>query len=232
MNDTPLQAQTISCELRPNPLNRRLKLSFRPGKGFLVTYPPRTSRRAVDRFLESNRKWMEQVIANHEKRSDIPSLREYLEEYPSLYLGGHHYTIHFRNAGGLFKVGDEVISIFPEITDRQLVKKLRKLAEEPLKTALRQIAAALRLQVATVQIRDQQSRWGSCSAGGRISLNWRLILMPPDLQQHIMLHELAHIVHPDHSPQFWALLENWDSDTRKHKALLKKQGKIWIQLGR
>lgn len=175
---------------------------------------------------------MEQVIANHERRSDIPSLRTYLEEHPSLFLDGERYAIIFRNAGGLFRVSEGTITVFPEITDRQFVKKLRTLAEKPLKAQLRQLVEALQLHVASIQIRDQKSRWGSCSSGGSISLNWRLILMPPSLQQHIMLHELAHLIHPDHSPRFWSLLESWDPDLRDHKALLKKQGNLWIQLGR
>ena len=175
---------------------------------------------------------MEQVIVNHEKRSDIPSLRAYLEEHPSLFLDGEHHTIIFRNAGGLFKVSEGVITVFPEITDQQLVKKLRKLAEFPLESQLRQLAKAFRLRVASVRIRDQKSRWGSCSSGGKISLNWRLILMPPGLQRHIMLHELAHLIHPNHSSQFWSLLENWDSDFLENKSLLRKKGKVWIVLGR
>ena len=186
----------------------------------------------MDRFIESNRKWMEQVIANHEKRSDIPSLYTYLEEHPSLFLDGERHTIIFRNAGGLFKVGEGVITIFPEITDQQLVKKLWKLAEFSLRSQLRQLAKELRLGVTSVQIRNQKSRWGSCSSRGRISLNWRLILMPPGLQRHIILHELAHLVHPDHSLQFWSLLESWDSDFRENKTLLRKKGKVWIALGR
>lgn len=54
-----------------------------------------------------------------------------------------------------------------------------------------------------VQIRDQQSRWGSCSTRGSIALNWRLVQMPSEVADYVMLHELVHLEHPNHSTRFW-----------------------------
>jgi len=59
------------------------------------------------------------------------------------------------------------------------------------------------LQPVRVQVRNQQSRWGSCSGQGSIALNWRLVQMPDDVADYVMLHELVHLEHPNHSARFW-----------------------------
>lgn len=59
------------------------------------------------------------------------------------------------------------------------------------------------LRPARVRVRNQQSRWGSCSIRGNIALNWRLVQMPSDVADYVMLHELVHLEHPDHSTRFW-----------------------------
>jgi predicted metal-dependent hydrolase len=84
---------------------------------------------------------------------------------------------------------------------------LRRLAERELPARLMEMAASLGHHVSRVTIRDQRSRWGSCSPSGRISLNWRLIQVPPSVRDYVLLHELTHLVESNHSPRFWKKLE-------------------------
>jgi len=69
-----------------------------------------------------------------------------------------------------------------------------------------ELAAQHGLTVAGVSIRNQRSRWGSCSRAGRICLNWRLVAMPEWVRDYVILHELMHLKRMDHSPRFWALV--------------------------
>jgi len=80
---------------------------------------------------------------------------------------------------------------------------LRKLAARDLPARLRELAHAHGLAVSAVSIRNQRTRWGSCSAKGRISLNWRLIQLPPAVCDYVLWHELTHLRHPNHSARFW-----------------------------
>jgi len=84
---------------------------------------------------------------------------------------------------------------FIERARRELPERLLALAEEH------------GLRVRRISIRNQRSRWGSCSPGGHICLNWRLVQMPPDVRDYVMIHELMHLKRMDHSPKFWALVE-------------------------
>lgn len=219
------------CEFRPDARNRRLKLTWREARGFLLSYPPRTSRRVVQAFLESNHQWMLNVLANKATTVNSTSIRQYLEESPQLWLDKREYSVVFQNSGGLMNLGENMISFYPGISENQLSRKLQDLAKAPLSSLLMKLAGEHELEVAKVQVRNQRSRWGSCSGNHSISLNWRLILMPHNLQSHIMLHELAHLVHPNHSSRFWALLEHWDPGFHYNKAKLQKEGGKWIRLG-
>ena len=86
--------------------------------------------------------------------------------------------------------------------DLQLLAQARR--ELPPRLLL--LAAAHGLKVHGVSIRNQRSRWGSCSRKGHISLNWRLVQMPAAVRDYVMLHELMHLKRMDHSPAFWSLV--------------------------
>ena len=88
-----------------------------------------------------------------------------------------------------------------------LDRELRARAESELPPQLLALAARHGLAVRRVSIRDQRSRWGSCSPTGHISLNFRLLLMPPDVREYILIHELMHLRRANHSRAFWRLVE-------------------------
>ncbi len=75
-----------------------------------------------------------------------------------------------------------------------------------------------------ITIRDQKTRWGSCSARGTLSFNWRLMLAPPAVLDYVVVHELCHLTHMNHSAAFWALVESVCPDYRIHRKWLKEHG--------
>jgi predicted metal-dependent hydrolase len=88
----------------------------------------------------------------------------------------------------------------------EAVKDLRRQAARELPAHLFRLAADHDLQVTRVSVRDQRSRWGSCSPAGHICLNWRLVLMPESVRDYVLIHELMHLRRPDHSHHFWRLV--------------------------
>lgn len=77
------------------------------------------------------------------------------------------------------------------------------------------------LRPSGVSFRSQKSRWGSCSSRGRISLNWKLIAAPFDVLDYVVVHELSHLAHRNHSPKFWGLVRQFVSDLEAKKAWLR-----------
>lgn len=86
------------------------------------------------------------------------------------------------------------------------LKELRNRARRELPDDLRRLAAQHGLTVSRVSIRNQRSRWGSCSPKGHICLNWRLVLLPDFVRDYVLIHELMHLKRLDHSPRFWKLV--------------------------
>ncbi len=75
-----------------------------------------------------------------------------------------------------------------------------------------------------IAIRDQKTRWGSCSGKGTLSFNWRLMLAPPAVLDYVVVHELCHLTHMDHSPAFWQAVEAICPDYRDLRKWLKEHG--------
>jgi len=75
-----------------------------------------------------------------------------------------------------------------------------------------------------ISIRDQKTRWGSCSNKGNLNFNWRLIMAPPPILDYIVVHEMAHLVHANHGGDFWKLVENIIPDYREKREWLRLNG--------
>jgi predicted metal-dependent hydrolase len=89
----------------------------------------------------------------------------------------------------------------------RILAALRRLAATELPARVHELAALHGIRVSRVSVRNQRTRWGSCSTAGLISLNWKLVQTPESVRDYVILHELAHRRHPDHSARFWAEVE-------------------------
>jgi hypothetical protein len=103
-------------------------------------------------------------------------------------------------------------------------QELKARAHRELPPRLLALAAENGLTVARITIRDQRSRWGSCSAKGHIALNYRLMLMPDSVRDYILVHELMHLRQPDHSRRFWRLVEAACPGFRDAERWLRRHG--------
>ena len=75
-----------------------------------------------------------------------------------------------------------------------------------------------------IRIGDQKTRWGSCSSNGTLSFSWRLMLAPPRVLDYVVIHELCHLTHMNHSREFWDKVASHDPDYREHRKWLKENG--------
>jgi len=104
-------------------------------------------------------------------------------------------------------------------------RSLRALAARELPERTHEIARGHGIAIAGVSVRNQRSRWGSCSTRGTIALNWRLIQMPPHVSDYVIVHELAHRRQPNHSPRFWREVETLCPTWRESERWLRRYGR-------
>lgn len=121
-----------------------------------------------------------------------------------IYFRGEQVKIEVETAGQI-RFGSELLTVRDVSVDLRpaIQKHLRKLAQKELPGRVMELAALHGIEVSRVSVRNQKSRWGSCSRKGTISLNWRLIQTPEFVQDYIILHELAHRRQMNHSDKFW-----------------------------
>ena len=107
-------------------------------------------------------------------------------------------------------------------------KYYRNLAREVLGARTGYYARKMGVTYGRISIREQKTRWGSCSSAGNLNFNRKLVLMPPELLDYVVVHELAHRKEMNHSPRFWAVVEKELPDYRDRREKLKILGR---QLG-
>ena len=109
-------------------------------------------------------------------------------------------------------------------TGRRVTDWLRRQARADLSTAAQHYARAMGVSYAKITVRDQTTRWGSCSSNGALSFSWRLILAPDFVLDYVAAHEVAHLIEMNHSAQFWQLVENHCQRTGQARKWLKTCG--------
>lgn len=108
----------------------------------------------------------------------------------------------------------------------QLEKWYRKEAFAIISRKAEEFAGLLSADFKMIRIKDQKSRWGSCSSKGNLNFNWRIIMAPEVVCDYVIIHELCHLVFMDHSAHFWNLVESICPDYRQCKKWLKEKGNL------
>jgi predicted metal-dependent hydrolase len=119
----------------------------------------------------------------------------------------------------------------PDAFARRVTAALKTMAQSEVHAAASRLAPLLGVTPSAVAVRDARSRWGSCSASGRIMVSWRLIAAPPAVLTYVVAHELAHLREMNHSPRFWAHVASLCPAWKDARAWLRKHGAALHALG-
>jgi predicted metal-dependent hydrolase len=202
-------------ELRRHAQARRYTLRVRAvSRTIVLTMPPRGSVREAKAFAQRNGGW----IAARLKR--LPDGIPFAAGVEVPLRGVMHAITQRPNARGTVwtEAGDTpLLCVAGDAAHvgRRVRDFLTREAKRDLEAASRRYAAALGVPIRRVSVRDQTSRWGSCTTGGVLSYSWRLILAPPFVLDYLAAHEVAHLVEMNHSRRFWRLVARicpeWES---------------------
>ena len=206
---------------------RGVKIAIKPYKGLEVIVPPRFPQRQIAGILQQHAIWINRQLKKHQHSFETPALPDALD----FALTGERKPIRYhRPATAKLREDTEGIVIAcqqPTQVFGLLRGLVRKKARQVLPPMLQQIADELGFDFSKVSIRSQKTRWGSCSSSGAISLNDQLMFMPQDTVRYLMIHELCHTRHMNHSAAFWALVQHCCADFRQHDRQLA-QGKDYV----
>ncbi len=205
--------------------SRRFTLRVRAAsRDVLLTMPTRGSLKAAKEFAERHAAWIGVRLA----RLPRPVAFAHGAVTP---LRGVDHTIRHRHGerGVVWTERGErgptiCVSGAAEHVARRIADFLKREARRDLEAAVARHCLRLNVSARRVVLRDTASRWGSCSSSGRLNFSWRLILAPPYVLDYLAAHEVAHIVHMNHSPIYWKLTRRLFPDTDRAEAWLKTHG--------
>jgi hypothetical protein len=190
-----------------------------------VVVPPRTRHRAVDEFLHSRQHWLADKLAALQVLAQRP--RALPHRPGQVWLAGEPVPVVHTPAGRSVTAmdgGRVVISGAPSDAAASVGRWYRREARRRLTETTDRLAPGLNVTVTAVSVRDQRTRWGSCSHDGRLSFSWRLVLAPSPVLDYVVLHELCHLREFNHSPAFWKLVESVRPDWRDAVGWLREHG--------
>ena len=227
-SETPLPGTEVT--LRVSPRARRLRLRVDPRTGaVLLTGPKRTSRRHALAWAAGHRDWIEARLA------EIPQA-EPIVPGGTIPFRSERLTIDWQPTrprrielqGYRLVVGGPLDTI-----EGRILRWLKGQAQSTLAMETAELASAAGAELKKVGVGDPVSRWGSCSASGAIRYSWRLILAPDFVRRATVAHEVAHLVHLNHGPQFHQLVEKlFGEDPRPARLWLRREGAGLHRIGR
>jgi predicted metal-dependent hydrolase len=217
----------LAWRVRASERARRLAVRVLPG-GFVEIVVPRGTRpRAVEQFVARHRRWIERTLDQY--RPAGPAASHLLPDRLHFAATGRSYEIRYAGGTGAPRLvpGERAITITgaadrPVRLRHALQRFTMREAHAVLGPWLAQLSAETDLHFARFQIRRQRTRWGSCSPSGTISLNACLMFQPPPVVNYLLVHELAHTRHMNHSGRFWRLVERCEPRWRELDAALTR----------
>ena len=221
----PVEAERVVFERSARA--RRYRLTLRREGTAVVTVPLRGNEREARLFFEQHREWLERARARQRLRPKAPMVWPLGTHV--LWRGDFH-EIRVAVTGerpcvalaaDVFRVASLQGDLRPTL-ESQFIRRSR--VELPARTW--ELAAVTGVEVKEVTVRNQRTRWGSCSSAGVISLNWRLIQTPEFVRDYIIYHELMHLREMNHSTRFWARVAEVCPEWQRAETWLKRNGSL------
>lgn len=242
MNNDFIEINGIDIFIRRSLRAKRLSLKIDSTGKFTLVIPKFTIGFNVNRFLEQNAEW---INKHTEKAKNIQKLhpkpkyqtgdvfyyfgeKVFLEvlpspkKRPSIKIRGDKMIIHYKESVETHCNASSAEDKKNKI--KKIIEKFyRKKAEEVMHDRLQFFDEHYNFKYNNVVLRNQKTRWGSCSSSKNLNFNWRLIMAPIEVIDYIVVHELCHLKQMNHSPNFWKLVESIMPDYKERKKWLKEK---------
>ena len=206
--------------------NRKtLSLTVLKDGNVIVKAPISMKDDVIEKFVFDKQDWI---------RSKLMTIKETKNKfddvmhYQKFLLYGNKYTLLLDDVKKI-ETNANVQIIFPKKTEQDKVLKgmkswYKKVAKKVLADRLAYVESRLKLKSKAMRITDSKGKWGSCNSFGTIVFNWRVVMLPPDLIDYVIVHELCHLVEMNHSKKFWTIVERFLPKSPVLKKNIKEYG--------
>lgn len=216
--------RTLPLAVRTNQRAKNITLRIEPGgRGLKITVPPGVADDEIGRFLTRQEGW-------------LVSKLDLVPDHPRLDIGMKvpirgvpHLIVHEAGRGTSHQRDTQsgpqlVIYGDTRFAARRVADYLKSCAKTDIDPLVTHHTKTIGRNAKSVRYKDTKSRWGSCSSDGNLSFSWRIMMAPPTVINYLVAHEVAHLVHMNHSPRFWSQCEALCPDMKRAKDWLKRNG--------
>jgi hypothetical protein len=200
----------------------------------IVVTPKFIPQWSIKLFVNSHSAWIEKHLSQITNKVDKNAA-------DSLLLFGKKYALSIKYTSdvpvGVHIQADEIFinpteapadPSWKDSHTEQLNRFLKRTARTYIEPRTKQISEQMSIDYHHLRLKELSSRWGSCSSDGNLNFNWRLVHCPPEVIDYVIVHELAHRKHMDHSQRFWNLVAEYTPDHRIHRGWLKRHGRFLV----
>jgi predicted metal-dependent hydrolase len=227
---TVIQGNGFVAEIIRSSKRKTSAIKIQKGKVFVMV-PERLSRAVIESLVTEKTRWIKEKLAIQKEIIAIKP-KEFISGEAFSYLGKSH---PLKIESGLYLAiklhQDElVVSVRDKAADNAqaikqlLIKWFKQQAELALRDKTEHYSRMIGVNASSVTIKSFKARWGSCSVTAAIQYNWKIIIAPDRIVNYVVIHELCHILHHNHSPAFWKAVERYCHDYRDCSAWLKING--------
>ena len=189
-----------------------------------IRAPRRLTNWRIQELIDSRSAWIRDKLQRQATRPPETPCR-YVDNEPIVYLGETYRLRLVPSLDATIRIEDDAV-IAPQVADQRqfMASWYYAQAKAVLGEAAVTLAAHMGVAPRSISTREYRSQWGSCNANGDIRLNARLIVAPREVLEYVVVHELAHLIHLNHSAQFWAAVSAEIPDHRDRRKWLRENG--------
>lgn len=226
---TSLTVGDLQFEVRRSARRKSVQITVDRGGELLLSAPEVCPMRVMERFVREKRFWIYTKLAEKEALGLSPPTKRYVSGEGFPYLGRSYRLLLVDGQStpvklehGRFKMKRSAASVGRDHMVRWYTARAQAWLAKTVAIHQRRLGVVS----TSVTVQDLGYRWGSCGKGSRLYFHWRTILLPPRIVEYIAVHELVHLQHPHHTPQFWGRVERAMPDFALRKAWLAENGRL------
>lgn len=222
-------------QVRPSARRKTVSITVYPDNRVIVSVPAQLSQKKVYQIVEEKSEWIRKKMQANRQKSPVGPSRQFRSGEKLLFLG-EDFTLQLekglsdlvdvmgRNIYVRLRSGPEHSQ--PGVIRRHLIRWYAARALEIIEKKVEHYRGLVGAGPRSVTIKALKSRWGSCSSRGSISLAWNIVMAPEPVVDYLVVHELCHLVHHNHSPEYWDLVSSVLPDHRERRKWLRVNGDL------
>ncbi len=189
--------------------------------GLIVKAPFNVSEKEIEEIITRKRRWIEEKQKLINDRKKLYREHHFLQGEEFLYLGNKYFLKYSNNVKSII-IKEDIMYISSSIKDKKsaIITWYKKAALYFLKERVSYYEKITGVKIKSIKITSARRQWGSCGREGNINFSWRLIMCPVEAIDYVILHEIIHILHPNHSKFFYSCLEQYMPDYKNFKQWL------------